>query len=162
MSNRSKLDALPQDDYLRALGLLTLVADLERQTSQIERSLAELLEVEPDESGYAGHVSDTIYSEIRKDSPRVALNDLLRKLGLEVIDEPVYIKVELYWMEVKSGKNGHFNFTYKIWDRTDPKNEAAKMALQHVIRENGLDTENVFSRIPILTQVSKEDVDNNA
>lgn len=81
MSNRSNL---PHDDYLRALGLLTLISDANREVERLERSLANLLGAGEDPYGAFGHVSDTVHSEIYKDPPRVALDDLLRKLGLEV------------------------------------------------------------------------------
>lgn len=74
------ITTLNQSQYLQAVGLLTLAAQHYKQMQAIEKSLAELLEMEPDAGGCYDHVSDAIWSG------ELDLNLLLRKLNISVED----------------------------------------------------------------------------
>jgi hypothetical protein len=66
-----------KDEYICLVGLLTLASYHQHQIRDIERSMASLLEVQGDEFGYYGHVSDSLYEDYDA-------MELLKKLGISI------------------------------------------------------------------------------
>ena len=69
------------EERLQLIGLLTLAADLNKQTTAIEHAAARLLGVPAEDHGapYYGHVTNAVYGNRTPD-------ELLRILGIEVVE----------------------------------------------------------------------------
>lgn len=67
--------------YYQLLGLLTIAENKNKRLKEIERSIAELLDQEPEMEGYYGHISDSVWSQM------YSADQLLNKLDIEVEED---------------------------------------------------------------------------
>jgi hypothetical protein len=87
------VNPLKQSQYLQVVGLLALAEQQRKQLRGVEQAIAELLEVESDDSGYYGHISDAVWSG------NLNVNQLLSRLRIDV--ERVSSEAQA-WAEVDS------------------------------------------------------------
>ncbi|MEP0872425.1 hypothetical protein NDA01_21655 [Trichocoleus desertorum AS-A10] len=87
------MDQLKQSQYLQVVGLLALAEQQRKQLKGVEQAIAELLEVEPDDSGYYGHISDAVWGG------DLSVYQLLKRLRIDV--EGVSREAQA-WAEVES------------------------------------------------------------
>jgi hypothetical protein len=67
-----------KNDYYKAIGLIELVKQKNKELKNIEKALAETLGVEDDFDGYYGHVSDCVYGQLYD------VDTLFRKLNIKL------------------------------------------------------------------------------
>jgi hypothetical protein len=68
---------ITRDQYLKAHALLHMAQAKLKEVNEYEREIADVLGIEPDETGYFGHVSDGIYESY-------TIRTLLQKSKLKV------------------------------------------------------------------------------
>lgn len=73
---------------MQLIGLLSVGGQLLHQLNTVDQAMCKLLGVLPDDSGYSGHVGDTLY-EADTHNPVHLATGLLHRLGIEVAEEPL-------------------------------------------------------------------------
>jgi hypothetical protein len=78
---------ISETDRLQLIGLLSVGAQLLHQLNTVDQAMCKLLDVQPDHSGYSGHISDTLY-EADTHNPVNLATGLLHRLHIEVVPAP--------------------------------------------------------------------------